>query len=157
MEVLLHSQSKNDRINSGDTLRQKFDLLIFHFLHLTFHILHSAHVPMHYGAAVKLGQKWPTLTNYFSMDFDHRVPKIDTQLPQLPNYWKKNKYGKLIFEEWEINPKNLLGVIAQVKIGLKKNPLAKINHFYKRAILSKGPQIANKMVQSLKIQIHKYV
>ena len=41
---------------------------------------------MHYGAAVKWGQKWPTLTNYFSMDFDHRVPKIGTHLPQLPNY-----------------------------------------------------------------------
>ena len=45
---------------------------------------------MHYGAAVKLDQKWPTLTNNFSMDFDHRVPKFGIQLPQLPNF--PNKY-----------------------------------------------------------------
>ena len=30
---------------------------------------------MHYGAAVKWSQKCPTLTNYFSMDFDQGVPK----------------------------------------------------------------------------------
>ena len=46
--------------------------------------------PLHYGAAVKLDQKWPTLTNNFSMDFDHRVPKFGIQLPQLPNF--PNKY-----------------------------------------------------------------
>ena len=45
-----------------------------------------------YGAAVKLDQKWPTLTNNFSMDFDHRVPKFGIQLPQLPNYPNKYKY-----------------------------------------------------------------
>ena len=83
---------------------------------------------MHYGAAVKLDQKWPTLTNNFSMDFDHRVPKFGIQLPQLPNYPNKYKYWKLIFEKLEINPKNLLGVFAQVKIGLKKIP-CKNNHF----------------------------
>ena len=32
----------------------------------------------------------------------------------------------------------------------KKNPPAKMIHFYKRDILSRDPQIANKMVQSLK-------
>ena len=32
----------------------------------------------------------------------------------------------------------------------QKNPLAKIDNFYKRDILSKDPQIAKKMVQSLK-------
>ena len=76
---------------------------------------------MHYGAAVKWSQNWSTLTDCFSMDFDHRGPKFCTQLPQLPNYPNKYKYGKLIFEKLEINPKNLLGVSAQVKIGLKKS------------------------------------
>ena len=54
------------------------------------------------------------------MDFDQGVPKYCIQLPQLPNYPNKYKYGKQIFEKLEINPKNLLGVFAQVKIGLKK-------------------------------------
>ena len=54
------------------------------------------------------------------MDFDHRVQKFCTELPQLPNYPNKYKYRKQIFEKLEINPKNLLGVFAQVKIGLKK-------------------------------------
>ena len=57
--------------------------------------------------------------NYFSMDFDHGVPKFGIQLPQLPNFPNKYKCWKLIFEKWEINPKNLFGVFAQVKIGLK--------------------------------------
>ena len=35
-------------------------------------------LPMPYGAAVKWGQKWPTLENYFSMDFDQGVPKFCT-------------------------------------------------------------------------------
>ena len=54
------------------------------------------------------------------MDFDHRLPKFYTHLPKLPNYPNKYKYGKVIFEKSKINPKNLFGVFAQVKIGLKK-------------------------------------
>ena len=80
---------------------------------------------MHYGAAVKWIQKWPTLTNYLSVDVDPKIPKICTQLPQLPNNPNKNKYQKQIFEKWEQNPKNLFGVFAQVKIGLKKILLQK--------------------------------
>ena len=34
---------------------------------------------MRFGAAVKWGQKKPTLTNYFSMYFDHRVPIFDVK------------------------------------------------------------------------------
>ena len=52
------------------------------------------HISLHYGAAVKWGQKWPTLKNYFSMDFDQRVSKFCTYPPQLPNYPNKYKYGK---------------------------------------------------------------
>ena len=55
--------------------------------------------PLHSGAAVKLDQKWPTLTNNFSMDFDHRVPKFGIQLPQLPNFPNKYKCRTLIFEK----------------------------------------------------------
>ena len=54
---------------------------------------------MHYGAAVKLGEKWPTLTMFFSMDLDPKIPKLCTQLPQLPNYTNKYKYGIYIFEK----------------------------------------------------------
>ena len=36
-----------------------------------------------------------------------------------------NKYQRQIFEKWEQNPKNLFGVFAQVKIGLKKFLLQK--------------------------------
>ena len=34
--------------------------------------------PMHFGATVKWGQKWQFLTQYFSMDSYHRVPKFCT-------------------------------------------------------------------------------
>ena len=95
-------------INDIRTERSKSQKLSYHFQ------------PLHYGATVKLEQKWPTLTNCFSMDFAHRVPKFCTQLPQLPDYTNKYKYWKLIFDKWEINPKNLFGVFAQDKIGLKK-------------------------------------
>ena len=37
-----------------------------------------AECTMHYGAVVKWGQKWPTLTNYFSVDVDPKIPKICT-------------------------------------------------------------------------------
>ena len=47
---------------------------------MSFEILNeTAHwISPYYGAAVKWSQKWPTLENYFSMDFDHRVPKFCT-------------------------------------------------------------------------------
>ena len=75
------------------------------------------------------------------MDFDHRVQKFCTELPQLPNYPNKYKYRKQIFEKLEINPKNLLGVFA------KKNPLARRVLFCKRDILSKDPQIAKNIAR----------
>ena len=83
------------------------------------------HISLHYGAAVKWGQKWTTLKNYFSMDSDQRVSKFCTYPPQLPNNPNKYKYEKQIFEKWGENPKNLLGVSSQVKIGLKKILLQK--------------------------------
>ena len=54
---------------------------------------------MHYGAAVKRGQKWPTLKNYFSVDVDPKIPKFYRQLPQLPNYANRLKYGTHIFDK----------------------------------------------------------
>ena len=38
----------------------------------------EAMVAMHYGAAVKWSQKSPTLTNYFSVDADPKIPKFCT-------------------------------------------------------------------------------
>ena len=80
------------------------------------------------------------------MDFHHRAPKFSTELSQLPNNPNKYKYGKQIFEKWGQKSKNLLGVSAQVKIGLKKILLQKGFFFYKRGILSRDPQIAKNMV-----------
>ena len=46
--------------------------------------------------------------------------------------------------------KNLFGVSAQVKIGLKKKPLAKINLFLEKALFEQTPQNSKKKwVQSL--------
>ena len=67
-----------------------------------------------------MGSKVANLTNYFSVDVGPKIPKFCTLLPQLPNYANKYKYGTQIFDKLEKNPKNLLGVFAQVEIGLKK-------------------------------------
>ena len=50
-------------------------------------------------AAVKWGQKWPTLIDYFSVDVDPKIPKFYRQLPRLPNYANKYKYGTHIFDK----------------------------------------------------------
>ena len=54
------------------------------------------------------------------MDFGPKFTKFGTELPQLPKNPNKHKYLKQIFYKWGKNPKNLLGVFSQVKIGLKK-------------------------------------
>ena len=50
----------------------------------------------------------------------------------------------------EKKSKKPVGGVCSSQDWSQKNPLAKIIHFHKRDILSKDPQIAKKMVQSLK-------
>ena len=50
-----------------------------------------------------------------------KFTKFGTELPQLLKNPNKHKYLEQIFYKWEKNPKNLLGVFTQVKIGLKKS------------------------------------
>ena len=56
----------------------------------------------------------------FSVDLGPKFTKFGTELPQLPKNPNKHKYLEQIFYKWGKNPKNLLGVFTQVKIGLKK-------------------------------------
>ena len=58
--------------------------------------------------------------NHFSVDLGPKFTKFGTELPQLPKNPNKHKYLEQIFYKWGKNPKNLLGVFTQVKIGLKK-------------------------------------
>ena len=58
---------------------------------------------------------------YFFVDLGHIFTKFGTELPQLPKNPNKHKYLEQIFYKWGKNPKNLLGVFTQVKIGLKKS------------------------------------
>ena len=58
--------------------------------------------------------------NSFSVDLGPKFTKFGTELPQLPKNPYEHKYLKQIFYKWGKNPKNLLGVFTQVKIGLKK-------------------------------------
>ena len=62
--------------------------------------------------------------NHFSVDLGPKFTKFGTE-PQLPKNPNKHKYFEQIFYKCEKNPKNLLGVFAQVKIGLKKFLLQK--------------------------------
>ena len=54
------------------------------------------------------------------MDFGPKFTKFGTELRQLPKNPNKHKNLKQIFYKLGKNPKNLLGVFSQVKIGLKK-------------------------------------
>ena len=63
--------------------------------------------------------------NLFSVDLGPKFTKFGTELPQLLKNPNKHKYLEQIFYKWEKNPKNLLGVFTQVKIGLKKKLLPK--------------------------------
>ena len=76
---------------------------------------------MHYGEVEELGQKLSTLTIHFSVDFGPKFTKFGTELRQLPKNPNKHENLKQIFYKWGKNPKNLLGVFSQVKIGLKKS------------------------------------
>ena len=78
--------------------------------------------------------------NHFSVDLGPKFTKFGTELRQLPKNPNKHKYLEQIFYKWGKNPKNLLGVSSQVKIGLKKILLQKGFFFIKGAFWDKTPK-----------------
>ena len=80
--------------------------------------------PLHYAEVVEIRiLKCPTLTNNFSVVFHPGCSKFCEELRELPKNLEKAK--KEIFEEEkeEKNAKNMKGVFAKVKTGLKKSVL----------------------------------
>ena len=82
--------------------------------------------------------------NHFSVDLGPKFTKFGTELPQLPKNPNKHKYLEQIFYKWGKNPKNLLGVFVQVKIGLKKSSRKK-NFFLENALFAETPPSSKKM------------
>ena len=78
--------------------------------------------------------------NHFSVDFGPKFTKFGTELPQLPKNPNKHKYLEQIFYKWGKNPKNLLGVFTQVKIGLKKKLSPKELVFIKGTFCENTPK-----------------
>ena len=76
---------------------------------------------MHYGEVEKWGEKYATLTNYFSADFHRKFVKFCTKLSELLKNNKIIFLLKKITKKWGKNANKLLGLFSQVKIGLKKN------------------------------------
>ena len=100
--------------------------------------------------------KCPTLTNHFSVVYHPGCPKFCVGLRKLPKNLEKAK--KEIFEEEKEgkSAKNVKGVFAKVKTGLKKFFLINATIFALMHFLSKHPLIAKKWSQSLKKLYSKY-
>ena len=76
---------------------------------------------MHYAKVVKIRiLKCPTLTNYFSVVFHPGCPKFCVGLRKLPKNLEKAIKEKFEGEKEGKNAKNVKGVFAKVKTGLKK-------------------------------------
>ena len=78
-------------------------------------------VTLHYANVAEIRiLKCPTLTNYFSVVFYPGSPKFCAELCELPKNIEKGKKEKFGEEKEEKNAKNMKGVFAKVKTGLKK-------------------------------------
>ena len=76
---------------------------------------------MHYAKVVDIRiLKCPTLTNYFSVVYHPGCPKFCVGLRKLPKNLEKAIKEKFEGEIEEKNAKNVKGVFAKVKTGLKK-------------------------------------
>ena len=76
---------------------------------------------MHYAEVVEIHiSKCPTLTNYFSVVVYPGSPKFCAELCELPKNIEKRKKEKFGEGKEEKNAKNMKGVFAKVKTGLKK-------------------------------------
>ena len=125
---------------NGESLREDFlvSCSAFVAIHITLHSPQS----LHYGAAE--GQKWQTLTNFSSMDFDHIVPKCCTSTPRLPNFRNTNIEEQNIWK-CQINKKKETswGVFDR-NDWCQKNPITKSINFWKINICQKDPQVPKK-------------
>ena len=76
---------------------------------------------LHYAEVVEIRiLKCPTLTNCFSVVFRPGRPKFCVELRKLPKNLEKAIKEKFEGEKEEKNAKNVKGVFAKVKTGLKK-------------------------------------
>ena len=95
---------------------------------------------LHYAEVVEIRiSKCPTLTNYFSVVFYPGSPKFCAELCELPRNIKKGKKEKFGEEKEEKNAKNMKGVFAKVKTGLKKIVLINATIFALCTILANTP------------------
>ena len=85
-----------------------------------YHYVMELHHTLHYAEVEKLCLKWSTLTSHFSAHFCTEGAKFLTGISELPKNPRKNLELKIEGDVRQKNTKNLFGVFAQVKIGLKK-------------------------------------
>ena len=95
---------------------------------------------MHYAEVVEIRiLKCPTLTNYFSVVFHPGCPKFCVELLKLPKNLEKAKKEKLEEEKKGGNAKNMKGVFAKIKTGLKKSVLINASIFAFCTFLANTP------------------
>ena len=83
------------------------------------HKLPAKRNTLHSAEVEKLCLKWSTLTSHFSAHFCTEGAKFLTGISELPKNPRKNLELKIEGDVRQKNTKNLFGVFAQVKIGLK--------------------------------------
>ena len=95
---------------------------------------------LHYAEVVEIRiLKCPTLTNCFSVVFHPGCPKFCVELRKLPKNLEKAKKEKLEEEKEGENAKNMKGVFAKVKTGLKKIVLINATIFALCTFLANTP------------------
>ena len=96
--------------------------------------------PVHYAKVVDIRiLKCPTLTNCFSVVFRPGRPKFCVELRKLPKNLEKSKKEKCEEEKEGENAKNMKGVFAKVKTGLKKFVLINATIFALCTFLANTP------------------
>ena len=98
-------------------------------------------LPLHYAEVVEIRiLKCPTLTNCFSAVFRPGCPKFCVELRKPPKNLEKAKKEKHEEEKEGENAKNMKGVFAKVKTGLKKIVLINATLFALCTFLANTPQ-----------------
>ena len=96
--------------------------------------------PLHYAKVADIRiLKCPTLTNCFSAVFRPGCPKFCVELRKPPKNLEKAKKEKHEEEKEGENAKNMKGVFAKVKTGLKKIVLINATIFALCTILANTP------------------
>ena len=97
-------------------------------------------LPLHYAEVVEIRiLKCPTLTNCFSAVFRPGCPKFCVELRKPPKNLEKAKKEKHEEEKEGENAKNMKGVFAKVKTGLKKIVLINATIFALCTFLANTP------------------